>query len=100
MRKSKFTDFQYKIGTKTDIRDQMTIKQKNFRTMVDQIMEDKDLREMSGPVTRKSVRIRNSIVDVTDLRTSIILQQYDKITAEKKRRYSITCLFKMMRNFQ
>ena len=68
----------------------MTIKQKNFRTMVDQIMEDKDLREMSGPVTRKSVRIRNSIVDVTDLRTSIILQQYDKITAEKKRRYSIT----------
>ena len=65
----------------------MTIKQKNFRTMVDQIMEDKDLREMSGPVTRKSVRIRNSIVDVTDLRTSIILQQYDKITAEKKRRY-------------
>ena len=64
----------------------MTIKQKNFRTMVDQIMEDKDLREMTGPVTRKSVRIRNSIVDVTDLRTSIILQQYDKITAEKKRR--------------
>ena len=65
----------------------MTIKHKKFRTMVDQIMEDKDLREMSGPVTRKSVRIRNSIVDVTDLRTSIILQQYDKITAEKKRRY-------------
>ena len=65
----------------------MTIKHKKFRTMVDQIMEDKDLSEMSGPVTRKSVRIRNSIVDVTDLRTSIILQQYDKITAEKKRRY-------------
>ena len=77
----------------------MTIRHKKFRTMVDQIMEDKDLTKMSGPVTRKSVRIRNSIVDVTDLRTSIILQQYDKITAEKKRRYSITCLFKMMRNF-
>ena len=90
MRKSKFTDFQYKIGTKTDIRDQMTIKHKKFRTMVDQIMEDKEVREVSGPGTRKSVRIRNSVVDVTDLRTSIILQQYDKITAEKKRRYFIT----------
>ena len=90
VRKSKFTDFQYKIGTKTDIRDQMTIKHKKFRTMVDQIMEDKEVREVSGPGTRKSVRIRNSVVDVTDLRTSIILQQYDKITAEKKRRYSIT----------